>query len=279
MPHVSDVRATSPDHDRHDLLLVAALAAGDLAATDRDHALDQTGSCAACAELHDDLLAIAHATASVPPIATRPRDFRLTPADAARLRPAGWRGLLGRLASAPRAVTRPLGAGLATIGLVGLLIGNAPAIIPSGAAVPESLSSAGGVTAQDAAGSPATGADRPSLGPPISVPAASGAAQVAASAAASAGAEYTTGGQPFGSNGGRTIQDLGATPGASAGAVAAGPVSGGPKSEASPSRELLNSSAAPQDGAVRPSNVLFGAALLVGIGLLILSRRRGREPV
>jgi hypothetical protein len=278
MPHVSDVRATSPDHDRHDLVLVAALAAGDLAATDRDHALAQTRTCPACGELHDDLLAIAHATASVPPMATRPRDFRLTPADAARLRPAGWRAVLGRLTSAPRAVTRPLGAGLATIGLVGLLIGNAPAIIPSGAASPASISGAGGATAEDAAGSPATGADRPGVAP-VSVPAASNAPQVAASAAASSRAEFTTSGGPTGSNDGRAGQDLGVTPGASAGPVAAGPAAGGPKSAASPARDLLNGSAGPQDSSLRPMNVLFGAAVLVGIGLLILSRRRGREPV
>src|SRR3954451_12224995 len=92
MPHVSDVRATSPDHARHDLLLVAALAAGDTSGTDRDRALDLTRSCAACAELHDDLVAIARATASVPPpIADRPRDFQLTPADAARLPAAAGR--------------------------------------------------------------------------------------------------------------------------------------------------------------------------------------------
>jgi hypothetical protein len=90
MPHVSEYRV-QPDHAGHDRLLVAALAAGDLAGTDRDHALDLTRSCSACAELHDDLVAIARATAVVPPpVAARPRDFQLTPADAARLRRVGW---------------------------------------------------------------------------------------------------------------------------------------------------------------------------------------------
>ena len=65
MPNQADVRATS--HARHDTLLVAALAAGDLAGTDRDHATELIETCADCATLHDDLVAIARATASAPP--------------------------------------------------------------------------------------------------------------------------------------------------------------------------------------------------------------------
>src|SRR5437762_8950787 len=90
MPDVPDVRATS--HDRHDTMLVAALAAGDLAGTDRDQAIALTQSCSACAQLRDDLRAIARATATAPPPIPAPsRDFRLTPSDARRLRPAVWR--------------------------------------------------------------------------------------------------------------------------------------------------------------------------------------------
>jgi len=125
MPDPSDVRPTS--HARHDPLVVAALAAGDLAGTDRDHATALIESCAECAALHDDLIAIARATASVPPpIATRPRDFRLSPEQAARLRPAGWRRVIGAFASPRLAFSKPLGIGLTTIGLAGLLIGNIP---------------------------------------------------------------------------------------------------------------------------------------------------------
>ena len=95
MPHVSEVRAT--DHDRHDPMLVAALAAGDLAGTDRDQAIALTASCAECAALHDDLVAIARATASVPPPIRAPaRDFRLTPEQAASLRPSRLAALRAR---------------------------------------------------------------------------------------------------------------------------------------------------------------------------------------
>ena len=90
MPHVSEFHALP--HDRHDRLVVAALAAGDLAGNDRDQALALTASCADCARLHADLIAIARATATLPPpIAATGRDFRLTPAQAADLRRTGWR--------------------------------------------------------------------------------------------------------------------------------------------------------------------------------------------
>jgi hypothetical protein len=62
---------------------------------------------------------------------TAPRDFRLTAEDAARLRPGspiarlgtrlGWRG---RLRHGVATFGRPLGAGLATLGVAGLLIGS-----------------------------------------------------------------------------------------------------------------------------------------------------------
>src|ERR1700752_955576 len=122
MPHVYEVRSTS--HDRHDPMLVAALAAGDLAGTDRDQAIALTDTCTTCAALHADLVAIARPTTTVPPpIAFAGRDFRLSPEQAASLRPNGWRRLIS-LSGLRGATTRRIGVGLATIGLAGLLIGN-----------------------------------------------------------------------------------------------------------------------------------------------------------
>jgi hypothetical protein len=272
MPHVSDVRATSPDHDLHDRLLVAALAAGDLAATDRDHALALTRSCAACAELHDDLLAIARATAAVPPIAARPRDFRLSPGDAARLRPSGLRGLLDRLAGARRAVTRPLGAGLATIGLVGLLVGNAPAFPFGSAASVDVRTSAGGASTENAS--------MPSAAPALApVPAAS-SGRAAASAAASSGSGYGANGEPSPSAIAEVSDSASGNPRTSTDQLAAGPMTSGTEAERTPARDVVagQGDAAVPESPLRPANVLFASALLVGIGLLILSRRRGRDP-
>ena len=56
----------------------------------------------------------------------RTRDFRITAADAARLRPRGWRGLLDAIGGARASFSRPLAAGLTTLGLVGLLVTTIP---------------------------------------------------------------------------------------------------------------------------------------------------------
>ncbi len=90
----------------------------------------------ACAALHHDLRAIAlalPATAAAAP-SPRPRDFRLTAEQAASLRPAGWRRLLAPLAGPSFAFARPLGTGLATIGLAGILVAGASGIPLGGGA-------------------------------------------------------------------------------------------------------------------------------------------------
>ena len=275
MPHVSDVRATS--HDRHDPMLVAALAADDLAGTHRDQAIDLTRTCAECATLHDDLLALARATASVPPpIATRPRDFRLTPADAARLRPGGWRRLVGAVSSSRVIFSRPLGAGLATLGLVGLLVGNVQLSMGSSAgAAPAPQAAASAAAAAAPAGAPgitnydtASGATGGSAEGqvPVAAPAASAAAASAApdlaalrSAAASSGTDQVRA-APLG-----VLPDKSAASQPAAGSLAEGPLAGTLDSQAS------------EPG--RPLNLLFGAALIVGIALLVASSLRSRRPV
>jgi hypothetical protein len=115
MPHVSD------QHDQHDQLLVVSLAAGDLTGADRDRATSQIADCAQCARLNDDLLVIARATAALP-AAVRPRDFQLSPEQAARLRPAGLRRLVAAFAQPRLAMTRQLGVGLTTLGVAGLML-------------------------------------------------------------------------------------------------------------------------------------------------------------
>jgi hypothetical protein len=115
MPH------DSGQHDQHDQLLVVSLAAGDLIGADRDRATSQIADCAECARLNDDLLVIARATAALP-AAVRPRDFQLSPEQAARLRPAGLRRFVAAFASPRLAMTRQLGVGLTTLGIAGLML-------------------------------------------------------------------------------------------------------------------------------------------------------------
>ncbi len=119
MPYLKHLR---PDHDE---TLVVRLAADDLAGREADEARRLVDTCPACAELLADIRAISLATAALPP-PRRTRDFRLTEADAARLRPAGWRGWLTRFGGQGYAFTKPLATGLAALGVAGLLLASVP---------------------------------------------------------------------------------------------------------------------------------------------------------
>jgi hypothetical protein len=269
MSQDSDVRSTS--HDRHDTLLVAALAADDLAGADRDRAIALTRTCAECAMLHDDLLALARAIAAAPPpIATRPRDFMLTPADAARLRPSGWRRLVAAASSWPSVASRPLGVGLATLGLAGLLIGNvslslggsaasapigAPTTVERGAAP---AASAGTNAAADAVGGSSKGAA--SLAPDAANPVSAG--QSPASRYETYGAAVATG----------LPTEVHAVP-------MAPPTTGEQATSPAAAGDLSLSRDAGANGPFRPLNLLFGAAIVLGIGLLVVSRLKRRPPV
>ena len=261
MPHSREVRATS--HDRHDPTLVAALAADDLAGIDRDQAVELTLSCADCALLHDDLRALARATASAPPpFASHGRDYRLTQDDAARLRPAGWRRLVNALSRPPSGLTRNLGVGLATLGLAGLLIGNVRIDLGSGAAAPATTS--GGATTgvereldtKSGAGAQASAAPVPVQAEPngaVAVPAASGATDQGVFGPVSQPAEqYGVGGA--------------IAPAASQRTAARDQSSG----------ELLAATEAATEGPLRPINLLFVGAIVIGIGLFAIGFRSRR---
>ncbi len=110
-----------PSHADHDPLAIAAYAAGDATGPELDDALALVAACTDCAALHHDLRAIAAALPDLPAPA-RSRDFRLTPGQAASLRPSGWRRLLAPFAGPKFAFAGPVGAGLATLGLAGILV-------------------------------------------------------------------------------------------------------------------------------------------------------------
>jgi hypothetical protein len=128
---------TRPDHDE---TLIARLAAADLDDRETAEAHALVTACPACAQLQADLRAIMVATAGLP-APRRTRDFRLTDADAARLRRTGWRRLVGRFGDPRLAFTRPLATGLVTLGIAGLVLAVGPSFLPS-------LGSAGGAPAQ-----------------------------------------------------------------------------------------------------------------------------------
>lgn len=114
-------------HSLHDEELVAALATGSL---DDEAELVRARSfverCTACRALHDDIAAIGAAIrADATGTQIAPRDFRLTVEDAQRL---GGRvsagGFLTRLRRSMASVGRPVGASMAALGVVGLLVGS-----------------------------------------------------------------------------------------------------------------------------------------------------------
>ena len=167
MPYLPHVR---PDHDE---TLIARLAVDDLDEREASAARALVAECPACAELLSDLRLIAAATA-VLPAPSRTRDFRLTEADAARLRPGGWRGLVARFGTPSYAFAKPLGAGLATLGIAGLILASIPAGL-------------GGSASSALSGVPAGGAALDTTGGPIEAAgqAEGGGAKAAAGAAAS----------------------------------------------------------------------------------------------
>ena len=275
MPHPSE------QHAQHDHLLVVSLAAGDLTGADRDRAASQIASCADCALLHDDLLAIARATA-VLPAAVRPRDFQLTPEQAARLRPGGWRRFIAAFASPRLAVTRQLGVGLTTLGIAGLLVstlgsmslglgGGQAAGAPAAAPVDQrelmSTDESGG-GAQPAAASAAASA----------APAAPAASGAAASGAPLYGAEASASGD----GGTVLLPDLSSSPlptsanGRGTIGVAQAPPASTPGTPAPEVKRDVVTDAAP-DGPAVPLVVVASAILLAAGIALLLARRIARR--
>ncbi|MFH1475819.1 MAG: hypothetical protein ABIG85_08180, partial [Chloroflexota bacterium] len=112
------------------------------------------------------------------PVPPRRRDYRLTADDTARLRPSGWRRLLEWLA-APGSTVRPLATGLATLGVVGLLVTSglpgllsgfggsaaAPVLAPAGAARDAAPSGPGDLNSQGTYGPAAVPSSAPSYDP------------------------------------------------------------------------------------------------------------------
>jgi hypothetical protein len=271
MPHVSET------HAQHDLLLVASLAAGDLAGADRDHAAAQIASCPDCATVHDDLIAIARATAVLPPVVA-PRDFRLSPEQAAALRPVGWRRLVAAIGGSRPLMSRQLGIGLATIGLAGLLVSTLPGIqLGNRAAAPAGASAA-------RVGAPVTEVG-PASGAPVDVTGEGGSAAPAqlgpvdqASAAASEAPPVPT----------RSSQDAVGVYGSSKGGPTAAPAVGGAAAgDASTSGTDRQVATAPQlesdDGTPASDQgrglLLAGSLVLLAAGIaLLLIRRLVRRP-
>lgn len=110
------------DHDVHDRLLVVRLASDELSADELQAAESLRATCTRCAALVDEVRRIALATARLP-LPRRPRDFRLTPAQARQTRGSILRRLMERLSAPGLGVLQPLGAAAVAIGFVLVVVG------------------------------------------------------------------------------------------------------------------------------------------------------------
>ena len=192
----------APDHSpaaaaAEHAALIVALDAGDLAGRERDDAATLASTCAGCASLREDLIVLRAATAALM-VTPRTRDFRLTEADAARLRPSTWTSLVRWLA-APRSTVRPLAGGLTALGIAGLLLTATPGFF-GGAAT--SLSTTGAPVVApggaEGAGGAVGGNAAPSSAPSAAASAASNAAPSAAASAAASVETRPNGAAPIG---------------------------------------------------------------------------------
>lgn len=119
--------AVAARHALHDEEIVAALATGsleDAAEVARAQAL--VDRCTACRDLHRDIAAIGDALRmDAKGTTAAPRDFRLSAEDARRLGgPVSVGGFLAAFRRSMVSFARPVGASMAALGLVGLLIGS-----------------------------------------------------------------------------------------------------------------------------------------------------------
>jgi len=246
----------SADHAQHDLLIIAALADRGATGDEADLARAQIAACSDCAALHADLVSLATATRQLPPI-ERPRDFRLRPVDAQRLRPNLVRRLFGSFGTPRDGFSRPLAAGLTTLGLAGLMLGILPGTLSLGGAT------SGGAPASTAMDQPLeAGASAPAAGEPA----------VEAPAPAPAGAQPTDPLQQY-SDGDRAAADnlrpLGA-------GELQGDDGGGPVMIASAPEDFTD--VADDSTGVSQLIVISGTLLIIGLGLFALrwtSRRFG----
>jgi hypothetical protein len=191
----------SSDHDRHDLLAVAALADRDATGEEAVRAQAQIDTCPECASLHAELVSLASATRTLPAM-QRPRDFQLRPEDAQRLRPNRFRRLFGSFGTARDGFSRPLALGLTTLGLAGLLFGVLPGTLSFGGAASAPGGAAAGSAPQEeiqqTLGAAAAASAAPAVpeagGAPAAQPGASApAAQPGASPQPAAGLDFDNG--------------------------------------------------------------------------------------
>ncbi len=118
-----DVAPPGAEHSKHDPLLIARYAARDVDAADMQVAERIVAECTDCAALVADLRVIARSVAAVP-TPRRPRDFRISPEQAAAVRGSFLERILRRIAMPGTAVLQPFAGAAVAIGLVLVVVGG-----------------------------------------------------------------------------------------------------------------------------------------------------------
>lgn len=179
-------RDTTANHANHDLLVIAEAADRAADVTTVAAAEQQAAACGECAALLADLRSIAGGLSALPRTAAIPRDFRITPEQAQRLRrePA-WRRFLRGFGTPELPSLRIVASAFTTLGLAGILITAVlPGLIPGGGSPSGILSTVGSaITAPGVvqSGKDAAGSFVPELAIPS--PATGGAAPASSSTA------------------------------------------------------------------------------------------------
>lgn len=174
-------RTAPAAHSRHDELLIARLYGGDVGERERARAQAQMADCEECAALFADLRAIAGATAAMP-VPPRPRDFRLSQEDAARLsrKRRVWPAVFGA------GLRRSLGGSLAALGLVGVVLMGTLSLFGGSSATQGALTTEDRAAANEGAG----GYAAPTAAASQAAPMAAASPRPAATAAATRAAAH-----------------------------------------------------------------------------------------
>jgi hypothetical protein len=132
---VPNTRSLSAEHNRHDRLLVARFAAGDLEGHLLHEAQDLVRRCSECAALAADITAISKSIAKMP-APPRTKDFRLTAEQADHLRGSRFDRWLRTITGSGWATVRPVAAVALSVGLVMSAVGALPLLSAGVAATP-----------------------------------------------------------------------------------------------------------------------------------------------
>jgi anti-sigma factor RsiW len=240
-------------HAAHDPLLIARLYGDDLDQRDLERARELVAACQDCSALLAEYTAIASATASLP-VPARPRDFRLTEADGARLRPRaakapafGWLGFV-----------RPIGNAFVAVGLAGVVIAGSLSLLLPGASLLDNGPRAGSQLSASE-GSPSSSPPDYTVGSPEAngdhVPSPSGSSAVAA----------------YDSPGTKGSGDAGGPGGASTS-------SGSPTNDEAPGGGGAAEAAGPGGPDLLPAVLIGSFGLLVlGLAIVLTTRRSSRR--